>query len=215
MLNRQKQILEIALDEKNILLREVHHRVKNSFQIVSSLLYLQSEDVDNTEAKRAIKEAENRVRSMVLIHQKLYNKEEVVGINTAEYIEDLVRDIFESHTTDIARQLDIQPLVLDIDTVTPLGLILNELITNTLKHAFTHNNKGHLLRIAFRQEKEKLVLKVRDNGAGFTDEIKDTSFGIKLMKALAKKIRAELRYTATPDGGTEAVLIVQKFNILS
>lgn len=215
LLNRQKQILEIALDEKNILLREVHHRVKNSFQIVSSLLYLQSEDVDNTEAKRAIKEAENRVRSMVLIHQKLYNKEEVVGISTTEYFEDLVRDIFESHTAAISCQLDIQPLVLDIDTVTPLGLILNELITNTLKHAFTKNKRDYLLRITFRKEKEKLLLQVSDNGEGFTQEVKDSSFGIKLMKALARKIRAELHYAAIPGGGTEAVLIVQKFNILS
>ncbi len=215
LLNRQKQILETTLDEKNILLREVHHRVKNSFQIVSSLLYLQSEDVDNTDAKRAIKEAENRVRSMVLIHQKLYNKEEVVGISTTEYFSDLARDIFESHTADISCRLDIQPLVLDIDTVTPLGLILNELITNALKHAFIKNSTDYLLQITFRKEKDKLLLTVRDNGEGFTDKVKDTSFGIKLMKALAKKIRAQLQYTAIPDGGTEAVLIVQKFNILS
>lgn len=215
LLNRQKQILETTLDEKNILLHEIHHRVKNSFQIVSSLLYLQSEDVDNTEAKRAIKEAENRVRSMVLIHQRLYNKEEVVGVNTTEYFKDLVRDIFEGHSVDIAFHPDIQPLVLDIDTITPLGLILNELITNAVKHAFTAPHRDHSLYITFYKEKEELILKVRDNGNGFTEEIRDTSFGIKLMKALARKIKADLRYVAIPGGGTEAVVNVRKFNILS
>lgn len=215
LLNRQKQILETTLDEKNILLHEVHHRVKNSFQIVSSLLYLQSEDIDNTDAKRAIKEAENRVRSMVLIHQKLYNKEEVVGIRTAEYFEDLVKDILESHTSDISCETDIEPLVLDIDTVTPLGLILNELITNSLKHAFTPAGGDHRVRVCFHKEKDTLVLRVKDNGTGFTQEIRDTSFGIKLMKALARKIKADLSYTDSPGNGTEAVLTVQKFNILS
>ncbi|MCD8540120.1 MAG: tetratricopeptide repeat protein [Leadbetterella sp.] len=214
-LNRQKQILETTLDEKNILLREVHHRVKNSFQIVSSLLYLQSENLDNSDARQAIREAENRVRSMVLIHQKLYNTEEVVGINTTEYFEDLVRDILESHTADISCRLDIRSLVLDIDTITPLGLILNELITNALKHAFPPNNAARLLHVSFQKEKDRLVLKVQDNGRGFAEEIKDTSFGIKLMKALAGKIKAQLHYAAAPGGGTEAVLIVQKFNILS
>lgn len=215
LLNRQKQILETTLDEKNILLREVHHRVKNSFQIVSSLLYLQSENIDNSDAKRAIKEAENRVRSMVLIHQKLYNKEDVVGISVAEYFEDLVRDIFESHTAPVSSHLDIQPLVLDVDTVTPLGLILNELIINSLKHAFAKRKAGGLLHVTFRKEKDTLVLKVRDNGEGFTKETGDASFGIKLMTALARKIRGDLRYASVVDGGTEAILTVQKFNIFS
>ena len=138
-LARQKVLLESTLDEKNVLLKEIHHRVKNSFQIVSSLLYLQSENVDDKEAKIAIKEAENRVRSMVLIHQKLYNKDELVGINTKDYFDDLVKDIFESHQfqeTKIDYELNVAPLVLDIETITPIGLILNELIVNTLKHAF-------------------------------------------------------------------------------
>lgn len=217
-LAKQKQQLEIAVDEKNTLLKEVHHRVKNSFQVVSSLLYLQSENMKDKEAKIAIKEAENRVRSMVLIHQKLYNKDELVGINTKDYFQDLTRDIFESHQFQgepIAYELDVEPLVLDLETITPLGLILNELIVNTLKHAFkTIDDKGKLI-VNFKKESNALKLKVVDNGKGFKGEIKNTSFGISLMKALSKKLKATLHYNSQPNLGTEAVLIIKKFNILS
>lgn len=215
LLSEQKKILETTLDEKNTLLKEVHHRVKNSFQIVSSLLYLQSEDIDNKEAKLAIKEAENRVRSMVLIHQKLYNKEDVVGIDTHEYFTDLVKDIFETYRTENIRYaLNLQSLVLDVDTVTPLGLILNELIINAFKHAFTSIEKQYILTINFFSIGEMLNLEVIDNGNGFSGEVKDTSFGIKLMKALSKKIKATLLYESTPLIGTKVTLTVHKFNIL-
>ena len=216
-LAKQKKMLESTLDEKNVLLKEIHHRVKNSFQIVSSLLYLQSENVEDKEAKIAIKEAENRVRSMVLIHQRLYNKDEMVGINTQNYFNDLVKDIIESHQykkEPISYELNVQPMVLDIETITPLGLILNELIINTLKHAFEEiDNKSKIL-VRFEKQNDSLVLKVIDNGKGFEGEIKSTSFGITLMKALSKKLKATLKYNSEPQVGTEAILNIQKFTIL-
>lgn len=217
-LNSQNSILERTLDEKNVLLKEVHHRVKNSFQIVSSLLYLQSENVTDEKAKIAIKEAENRVRSMVLVHQKLYNKDELVGINSKEYISDLVKDIFESHNTQketIAYQLNIESHVLDIETITPLGLILNELIINTMKHAFEDFEKDNTIRIDFSKVEEELVLKVADNGKGFEGEIKQSSFGITLMKALSKQLKGTLNYNSKLKEGTQAILSISKFNILS
>ncbi|PWI29524.1 hypothetical protein DI383_12000 [Flavobacteriaceae bacterium LYZ1037] len=218
VLAKQKKLLEATLSEKNTLLKEVHHRVKNSFQIVSSLLYLQSENTDDKEAKIAIKEAENRVRSMVLVHQKLYNKEELVGINTKEYITDLVKDIFESHQFQkkpIAYQLDVESLVLDIESITPIGLILNELIINALKHAFQDVTDKSELKVLFSKENNELVLKVIDNGKGFEGEIKNSSFGITLMNALSKKLKATLSYVSAHNKGTEAVLKIKKFNILS
>ncbi|MHA7841869.1 MAG: sensor histidine kinase [Winogradskyella sp.] len=218
LLSEQNKLLERTVDEKNILLKEIHHRVKNSFQIVSSLLYLQSENIEDKEAKLAIKEAENRVRSMVLVHQKLYSKDELVGINTEEYFGDLVRDIFESHqfkTVPIAYELDVEPLVLDIETITPLGLILNELIVNTLKHAFKVVDEKSKLAINLHHENEALVLKVKDNGSGFEGEIKPNSFGIKLIKALSKKLKATIDYHSKPDEGTEAILEIKKFNLIS
>ncbi|MEZ4803356.1 MAG: histidine kinase dimerization/phosphoacceptor domain -containing protein [Gelidibacter sp.] len=216
-LAKQQVLLEASIDEKNILLKETHHRVKNSFQIVSSLLYLQSETIEDKEAKTAIKEAENRVRSMVLIHQKLYNKDQLVGIDTKEYFTDLVNDIFESHQfkeQSIKYLLDVESFILDVETITPIGLILNELIVNVLKHAFTKVESTSLLRIEFKHLDNSLVLKVIDNGKGLEKDIKETSFGIKLMKALSKKLKAELRFHSEKGKGTEAVLSIKKFNIL-
>lgn len=217
-LSNQKAILETTLNEKNILLKEVHHRVKNSFQIVSSLLFLQSQDVNHKEAKLAIKEAENRVRSMVLIHQKLYNKDEVIGIESVEYFSDLINDIFESYNTlpsKVKLNLDIERLVLDIDTITPLGLIFNELITNSIKHAFLSIQKEYSLRVSFKKNGDLLILEVHDNGEGFSGDINENSFGIKLMKALSKKIKAELKYDLTLNQGTKAILTIHKFKVLS
>lgn len=216
-LAKQQKLLEATIDEKNVLLKETHHRVKNSFQIVSSLLYLQSESVEDKEAKIAIKEAENRVRSMVLIHQKLYSKDELVGINTKDYFSDLVKDIFESHQfkgDSVNFELHIEPIVLDIETITPLGLILNELIVNTLKHAFDDITSESKIGITFGKKEDLLELQVIDNGKGFEGEIKNTSFGISLIKALSKKLKATLDYTSELERGTAAKLVIKKFNLL-
>ncbi|WP_040249878.1 tetratricopeptide repeat-containing sensor histidine kinase [Psychroserpens mesophilus] len=217
ILAKQKSLLEDTLDEKNTLLKEVHHRVKNSFQIVSSLLYLQSENVEDKEAKIAIKEAENRVRSMVLIHQRLYNKDELIGINAKDYFSDLVRDIFESHqfeSNPISYHLDVEPFVLDIETITPVGLILNELIVNTLKHAFDEVTSESKIDILFQKQEEHLVLRVIDNGKGFEGEVKSASFGITLIKALSKKLKATLNYKSKIDYGTDVTLIIKRYNLL-
>ena len=217
LLAKQKVLLEATIDEKNALLKETHHRVKNSFQIVSSLLYLQSENIQDKEAQIAIKEAQNRVRSMVLIHQKLYNKDQLVGINTKEYIEDLTQDIFESHQftkLPINYSLDVAPMILDIETITPIGLILNELITNVLKHAFDEVDAQSKIHIAFEEQGKNLLLKVSDNGKGMAKEIKEKSFGIKLIKALSKKLKATLIYGGAEPKGTLATLEITRFKIL-
>ena len=214
LLAKQKQMLEATIDEKNILLKETHHRVKNSFQIVSSLLYLQSENMDDREGQLAIQEAQNRVRSMILIHQKLYNKDRLVGIETQDYFNDLVKDIMETNQNPerpIKTKLDICSKVLDIETITPLGLIVNELITNTLKHAWEEQADNKQLHIALNEANDKMILEVADNGKGMSGKIKDSSFGIKLMKALSKKLNASLDYLTSETGGTKAVLTVLNY----
>ena len=216
-LAKQKKLLEATIDEKNVLLKETHHRVKNSFQIVSSLLYLQSESMEDKKAQVALREAQNRVKSMVLIHQRLYNKDQLVGINSKEYLEALTKDIFETHqfkSEVLPYKLNIEPIVLSIETITPIGLILNELIVNVLKHAYKTIKPESILLIDFRKIDDELVLKVLDNGQGFEGEIKDTSFGIKLMKALSKKLKATLDYNSTVNKGTEVILKIKKFEIL-
>ncbi|GHC42582.1 tetratricopeptide repeat-containing sensor histidine kinase [Ulvibacter litoralis] len=212
LLAKQKQLLEASVDEKNVLLKETHHRVKNSFQIVSSLLYLQSENIVDKEAKIAMKEAQNRVRSMVLIHQKLYSKDQLVGINTKEYFTDLAHDIFESHQFEgkkINYSLNVTPIVLDIETITPLGLILNEMITNVIKHAFTSVSEESHMEIRFSKQGNELLLEVEDNGIGMPSEIKDSSFGIQLITALAKKLKAKLTFPKKTKGTIASLQIIR------
>ncbi|GER58350.1 hypothetical protein ULMA_04580 [Patiriisocius marinus] len=217
LLAKQKKMLEATIDEKNILLRETHHRVKNSFQMVSSLLFIQSETAQNKEAKLAIKEAQNRVRSMVLIHQKLYSKDQLVGIDSKEYIEDFTKDIIESHqfeNTKIKYQINAEQLVLSIETITPIGLILNELITNVLKHAFKPVTAESFMQINLYTEQNKLILEVIDNGLGMPESIKDTSFGIELIDALSKKLKARLTHEKNIPKGTVAKVIMKRFEVL-
>ncbi len=211
-LKKQKTLLETAVDEKNILLKETHHRVKNSFQIVSSLLYLQSENMKDKEAALAVKEAQNRVKSMVLIHQKLYSKDQLIGIETQEYIEDLVNDIIENQTDTIPNlttTLSVESTVFSIDSITPLGLIINELITNCIKHAFPSSIENPKIELDFYKQGEMYVLKVIDNGIGFSNAISENSFGIKLIHALAKKLKGKISFET--NNGTHFVMEIHKF----
>jgi two-component system, sensor histidine kinase PdtaS len=211
-LKKQTQLLETAVDEKNILLKETHHRVKNSFQIVSSLLYLQSENMKDKEAALAVKEAQNRVKSMVLIHQKLYSKEQLIGIETKEYIEDLVNDIIENQTDTIPNlttSIAVESTVFSIDSITPLGLIINELITNCIKHAFPPSQNNPKIELEFKKVNEMYLLTVNDNGIGFSNTISENSFGIKLITALAKKLKGKIAFEN--NSGTHFVMEIHKF----
>ncbi len=217
LLANQKRLLEATVDEKNVLLKETHHRVKNSFQIVSSLLYLQSENIEDKEAKLAMKEAQNRVRSMVLIHQKLYSRDQLVGIDTKEYITDLTHDIFESHQFEenaINYTLDVESVILGIETITPLGLILNELITNVLKHAFKPISEESTMQIRLKKRDGILQLQVEDNGRGMPAEIRESALGIQLIKSLAKKLKANLTFQSAIPHGTIAILDMHRFSEL-
>jgi len=212
ILAKQKVLLETAVDEKNILLRETHHRVKNSFQIVSSLLYLQSENMEDKEAALAVKEAQNRVKSMVLIHQKLYSKDQLIGINTQEYITDLTRDIVDNQAVGIKNlvtSINADSYVLSVDTITPIGLIINELITNVVKHAFTGGSSEPKLNVTFKKVNDYFLLQIEDNGVGISEEFSESSFGIKLIKSLSKKLKATL--TFENDNGTLALVKIYKF----
>jgi len=217
LLAKQKSLLESTVDEKNILLRETHHRVKNSFQMVSSLLYIQSETVQNKEAQLAIKEAQNRVRSMVLIHQKLYSKDQLVGIDAKEYIEDFTKDIMDSYqfeTIKLKYTVSAESLVLDIETITPIGLILNELVTNVLKHAFNNITNESYMNITLKEVDNELILSVIDNGIGMPESIKEESFGIELIKALTQKLKATLNIKPNEPSGTNATVIMKRYTIL-
>jgi len=218
ILAHQKTELQATVKQKNILFKEIHHRVKNSLQMVSSLLFLQGQNIEDEQAKNAIKDAQNRVRSLGLIHQKLYSKKHVEGVATTDYITELTEDIFNSHqleSQNLEYDLDIENMVLNIDTLTPIGLILNELIVNVLKHAFKTAHSDNKLLIHFYKENHHLILKVQDNGLGYdASKARKNSFGLKLINSLSKKLDATFTIEAKMPKGTEAMLVINDFEII-
>jgi two-component sensor histidine kinase len=189
-------IIAKQAEELETLMKEIHHRVKNNLQVISSLLDLQSMTIKDTKAASAIKESKNRVQSMALIHQNLYNVGNIKGINMQDYIQNLARSLFDSYNIQpdkISLKTDIDPLSLDVDTVIHIGLTLNELISNALKYAFNEQESGEIT-VIFKMEDNNLLLKVRDNGKGFKNSYDNqgNSFGFKIIRAFAQKLKAKL-----------------------
>ncbi len=207
----QKSKLAKALEEKDLLLREIHHRVKNNLQMVSSLLSLQGDTINDKTAQDAITEGKNRVRSMALIHQDLYHKENLRDIGVKEYIEKLTKELFDTYNLDrkdVQLSMSVQDIDLDIDVIVPLGLIINELITNSLKYAFITDKKG-ILHIVLEQHEKDLVLKVEDNGKGY--DISDDSrlnFGSTLIRALTEQLNGDL--SIDHENGTKVNIVFNK-----
>jgi two-component sensor histidine kinase len=196
-LNAQKEIIESSLSEKETLLREIHHRVKNNLQIISGLLNLQSRQIENPEAQEAVREGRNRVKSMALIHQKLYQQDNLTGVNMKEYLNDLagtIQQTFKDNNTTVQADVICNDLLLDVDTAIPLGLIINELVTNCYKYAFTGRSNGQII-IRLEEAQRKLILEVKDDGTGLPtgfDLHNTKSFGMKLVQSLANKLEAEV-----------------------
>jgi len=207
--------LNKALSDNETLLKETHHRVKNSLQMISSLLYLQSENIEDKKAASSVKDGQIRVKSMALIHQKLYQKDNLTGVEVSDYINDLAKSVFQSHNIlndAIELKIDVAKMILDIDTITPIGIIINELIVNALKHAFTEKNKTPIITISLHKKDNKLILKVQDNGKGFTSTTKkEKSFGMKLIKSLSRKLKAD--FSIENKNGTLITLIIKRFII--
>lgn len=200
MYRRQKLknlLIQNQADDLQMLMREIHHREKNNLQVISSLLDLQSLTIKDKHASQAIKESRNRVYSMALIHQNLFKEADVIGIGMSDYINNLVESLFQSYNSgvkNIILDTDIDPLVLDVDMVIPIGLVINELVTNSLKYAFKDINSG-ILHIGFKKLNGELLLTIRDNGVGFPigmNVFKSESFGFKLVKAFSQKLKARL-----------------------
>jgi len=210
----QNAIIKTALSEKEILLKEIHHRVKNNLQIVSSLLGMQSLSIKDESVKIAIDEGRARVHSMSLIHQNLYKKEKLTGIEMKPYLSQLCADLIRTYhyeDKEIALDIDVEDeLWLDVETVVPLGLIINELITNSLKHAFADQNKG-ALSISLKIENDMLLLRVADDGSGIShNDLTNDTFGHSLITAFKDKLDAELLIDSTE--GTAVTLTIRSFN---
>jgi len=209
----QNGLVNKALEEKDYLLREIHHRVKNNLQVVSSLLSLQSRQIEDVDIRKAIDEGRNRVRSMALIHQNLYQHDRLSGVSVSGYLDNLITELFETYnisSENISLNLDIEEIALDIDTMVPLGLIINELISNCLKHAFPENKKGEI-HVKLEEQNNQIHLLVKDNGIGMQSNKMDQSksFGKKLIGAFSKKLHAEM--TMINNNGTEVSMIIKKY----
>jgi two-component sensor histidine kinase/HAMP domain-containing protein len=187
-----------SLQEKEVLLKEIHHRVKNNLQIITSLLNLQTDQVKDTGTLRALRDSQARVRSMALIHEKLYQSKSLAKIDFGEYVQSLVNDLFRSYQRSLGViELDVQvdEVALNLDYAVPCGLILNELITNALKYAFPNGRKG-VLHIELRTElNQTLHLRVADNGVGLPaglDVFTSKSLGLQLVNSLVAQIGGTL-----------------------
>ncbi len=186
----EKQIKE-SLTEKEVLLREIHHRVKNNMQIISSLLRLQSGYITEKKYMDMFKESQNRIISMSLIHEKLYQSKGLARIDFNEYIRDLVNGLFHSYgvSGSIALNIDGKDVSLGVDSAIPCGLIINELVTNSLKHAFPEGREGEI-RISLRSIEENMIeLLVSDNGVCIPEDVdirKTESLGLHLVTILVE-----------------------------
>ena len=196
---RQKADEQIkkSLEEKEVLIREVHHRVKNNMQIISSLLNLQTKYVDDKETINLLKESQNRVKSMAMIHEKLYQSHDLNHINIFDYINSLVKDLFYSYAipkNQIKPVIEVDEINLNIETAVPCGLIISEIISNSLKYAFPEGREGEV-HISLKHEDKKFYLTISDNGIGFPESIdfnNTDSLGLKLVNSLTEQIDGEL-----------------------
>jgi len=186
-----------SLKEKEILLSEIHHRVKNNLAVITGLLELQSHNLESHEAKSALKDSQLRINSMALIHEKLYQSDSLSQINFHRYIKELIDVIQQSHfksDTNLSINLDVENIKFPITKAIPCGLIINEIVTNSLKHAFV-GIENPTISISLRKEEENILLTVSDNGIGLPDKfenLKTNSLGIILIKTLSNQIESTL-----------------------
>jgi two-component sensor histidine kinase len=182
-------------EEKEFLIKEIHHRVKNNLQILSSLLHLQSRQITDDTALSAVREGQNRVDAMGLIHQKLYMGYNVAKVEMKDYLEQFGQNMLDSFGIEDDRvqiEYALDQLYLDVDTAIPLGLIINELVTNALKYAFPNGRSGAIRIALSKNEQNHLCLIISDNGVGQANtnkDVKSTAFGTKLIQMLSKKLK--------------------------
>ena len=191
-LARQNTLISSALAQNQILIKEIHHRVKNNLQVISSLLSMQERKIKDEGTKEALKSSKSRVQSMSILHQNLYTGENLKDIEVDEYMDKLIQNIIDTYNIDNTIQftIDVDPIALDIDTLVPLGLISNELICNAIKHAFEDGEDGKI-DISLKSDENQITLRITDDGKGFEgNEIptKKDSIGSRLIKSFTKRL---------------------------
>ncbi len=206
--NLRNELISKNLEEKEYLVKEIHHRVKNNLQVISSLLSLQSRTVDDQSATDALNESQSRVLSMSLIHQNLYKENNNSQIDVKSYLTNLCQHLFTTYNINqdrIKLELQIEEMDIDVGSMVPLGLIINELITNSLKYAFEEKKNG-TIGVSCKQDENRLVLKVWDDGIGQTPIGNSEGFGYRLIKIFAERLNAKI--SKTTDNGTSIELVI-------
>lgn len=203
----QKNLLEQSLAEKEMLLKEVHHRVKNNLQIISGLLDKQARLTPDENIKKLIREGQSRVFSIALVHQNLYQSNNLSAVGIKSYLEMLTKSIANSQASEtqpITIILEVEDAMIDIDTIIPLGLMLNELVTNCYKYAFEGKKEG-CITIRFSHREQEACLEVADNGGGLPKNfelLKLQSLGLSLVRGLVRQLNGTLHYQTSSEGTT-------------
>ncbi|MGD1702344.1 PAS domain-containing protein [Dapis sp. BLCC M229] len=195
--------IQNSLQEKDVLLKEIHHRVKNNLHIISNLLDLQSDYIEDEKVLDLFADSQNRIQTMALIHEQLYQSKDLGQIDFSEYIHTLIDNLFCSYSNResiINPIINVEPISLNLETAIPCGLLINELVTNSLKYAFPNGENGELGIELHQDEQEKIYLTIRDNGIGIPADFdwqNSSSLGLKLVRILSKQLKAEIEFDGT------------------
>ncbi len=195
---KNESLFESSLAEKEILLKEIHHRVKNNLQIISSLILLQEQYVKDERTLHIFKDFQNRIKVMALIHQTLYNSENLNKIVLSKYIKDLVNNLFKAYSASskqIKLELNIEDIDFSLDKAMACGLIINELVSNSLKHAFSKNDRGKIIVTLKKAKDNRILLDVHDNGIGFPKDLdykNSDTLGLKLISTITKQMDGKI-----------------------
>jgi two-component sensor histidine kinase len=206
-LRESEERLRASLGEKEVLLKEIHHRVKNNTQVISSLLALQAERSPDETVRTVLRDVTHRVRSMAMVHEKLYESADLAQVDFAQYARSLLGYLWSAHgnvAAGVRLTLDLEPVTLPVNSAVPCGLILNELVSNALKHAFSDCREGEVAVSLRSSAQGRVRLSVRDNGKGMPagfDWRGARSLGLRLVQMLAGQLRAVVEVSS--GGGTE------------
>ncbi|MBL4704339.1 MAG: sensor histidine kinase [Flavobacteriales bacterium] len=199
-IQEKNKIIDAQLKDKDVLLKEIHHRVKNNLQMISSLLNLQAQKVRSKSAKSALQESKDRVQAIAMIHKGLYKKDQFAEVDIQEYIENLIsyhQDLQEGVKGEVDFETDIESIVINLDTAVPLGLIVSELLSNSSKHAFSDSFENGEIRVEIKPlDGLKIRLVYSDNGVGMPENVAPSdinSIGMEIVESLVEQLDGQLR----------------------
>lgn len=204
---RKRTHLELkqSLEEKEVLLREIHHRVKNNLQVISSILQMESNQHENAEARQALQDMQLRIKSMGLVHERLYQSPELSHVDVQDYLTQLAHNVLQTYSRGEhpALDLDVQEMELPLDKAIPCGLVATELLSNACQHAFPDGRTG-TVRLSARCSDETCTLTVSDDGVGMPEDVSGDSLGLQLVDMLAAQLDGTVEFTG--EEGTTATL---------